>query len=56
MFFFLRNWPLVILAIVDGVLAIATFDAPQFIFGALGAVVFVMLLLAVAFDRYEGPK
>ena len=56
MFFFPRNSAIVILAIVGAVLVMAAFDVPGVVFGALGAAVFVVLLLGVVLDRYSGPK
>ncbi len=57
MWFFPRQSALVILAIVFGILLVAALDFEvKAIFGAAGGVVFVVLLLSVLFDSYEGPK
>ena len=56
MFFLPRQAALVVLAIVGIAVALLAFGAPKAVFAATSWVVFMVLVAAVVFDLYQGPK
>ena len=55
MWFFPRNSPIVVLAIVTGVILMFASGLDEVAY-VLGGIVAAYLFLGMVFDRYEGPK
>ena len=55
MWFFPRNSPIVVLAIIAGVIVMFAFDVDEIAY-VIGALAAGYLLLGVLFDLYEGRK